>query len=294
MAVTNAVSRPGLTRRMVRALAACLLAAWALPVQALTVQVLGAGGSAGEAYVAALAAALAPEHAVNVEGPADVVVALHEGVLAEARAMQRPLLVLLPDPPAAAPVAGEGALYWAPGWREQLRLARLIFPGLRRAGLLLDSEAELARFQALRPSLAGRDLLLQARLVDPDYPLRDIAELAAANDVLLAPVGSRLFSRDLIKPALLAAYRQNRVFIGGSPAAVRAGTLAALQATPGVLAEETALRIRQRLRDGRWPEPGRVTRFEVLTNPQVARALGLRLPAADVLTRSLRAEEAAP
>ncbi|MFN3586079.1 MAG: hypothetical protein ACK4UT_01130 [Moraxellaceae bacterium] len=276
-------------QRHTRWLLACLLLmAW--PALAMNVQVLGAAGAQGETFVKALAQTLGPEHGVNGDETPELVVALHEGVLAEARALQKPVLVLLPDAGVAL-LPGEGALYWAPDWRQQLQLARVIFPGLRRVGLLTDVPVEPAQVAALRASAAARDLRLQWRQIDAEAPLRDVAELAAANDVLLAGATSRLFARDLMRPVLLAAYRQNRVFIGGGPAAVRAGTLASLHAGPEQLAEEAASRIRARLRDGRWPVPSRLQRFEVLTNPQVARALGLRLPEADALTRAWRTEE---
>ncbi|MDP2227566.1 MAG: hypothetical protein Q8J78_08835 [Moraxellaceae bacterium] len=259
----------------------------------LTVQVLGASGSSGDAFIAGLARDLGNDWLVTTEAdvPADMVIALHDGVLPAARELRRPLLLLRPDPDAEPLRSGETAIYWAPSWTLQLQLARLLHPGLRRAGLLLDSSAQLPRARLLREHAEAAGFVLQWRVADASRPLRDVAELAAATDVLLAPAGSRLFGRDLLRPVLLAAYRQNRVFVGGSPAIVHAGSLASLHASPATLASETAERLRDFARDGRWLPPARVRRFEVILNAQVARALGRKLPDADELTRILMAGE---
>ncbi len=130
------------------------------------------------------------------------------------------------------------------------------------------------------------------RQVEAGLLVRQVAELAALTDVLLAPVNSDLFNHDNLKAVLLAAYRQNRVFIGPSPAYVRAGALASLYATPETLAADVAEAIREHQRHGHWPPPALVSHFDVITNPQVARALGLSLPDAASLTRLLQSEEA--
>lgn len=263
---------------------------------AVLVQVLGASGPSGEAFIAALAQELGPSHEVSRDKSADtgLVVALHAGELPAARKLGQPLLLVLPEPEDVTLEAEEVALYWAPSWMDQLRLARRIFPSLRRAGLLLDEASDIPRARALREQARQLRIDVQFQVADQPLLIRQVAELAASNDILMAPAGSRLFTRDTLKPILLAAYRQNRVFIGPTPAVVRAGALASLHVTPEILATEVAERIRYRLRNGNWGAASRVSRFDVITNPQVARALGLRLPEADALTRWLKAEDGVP
>ncbi|MES2918414.1 MAG: hypothetical protein V4729_07335 [Pseudomonadota bacterium] len=274
------------TRRLLNGGVGLLLLCWGAMAQALTVQLLGAG-QGSEAFVAALRAELGDGHQLVTGATAgDVVVVLHEGVLAEARASQKPRLFLLP----AAGLElqpGESAVYWAPSLTDQLRLAQEIMPGLRRIGLLVARE-DVARAQALRHAAAARRIDVQVREAEPALLARQVGEVAPTADLLLAPVDPRLFSRDNLKPVLLAAYRQNRVFIGPTPAWVRAGSLASLHATPQTLAADVAAAVRAWQQGGRWPVAAQASRFEVITNPQVARSMGLRLPEAELLTRSLQ------
>jgi hypothetical protein len=259
--------------------------------KALTVQLLGVSPGS-EAFVTALREELGESHRVVAgPAPADLVVVLHEGVLAEARALSRPRLILLAGPGIDLQ-ASETALYWAPSLTDQLRLAREIMPGLRRVGLLV-SPADLTRAQALRAATGNRlDLLV--READPTLLARQVGEVAPTADLLLAPVDPHLYSRENLKPVLLAAYRQNRVFIGPTPAWVRAGSLASLYATPQTLAADVADAVRAWQQAGRWPAPAHASRFDVITNPQVARSLGLRLPDAEALTRSLQSGKGVP
>lgn len=259
---------------------------------ALTVQLLGAG-QGSEAFVSALRDQLgAADTVLTTPGPADVVVALHDGVLAEARAQPKPRLLLLP----AAGLdlqPGESAVYWAPSLTDQLRLAHAIMPGLRRIGLFVAAP-DMARAEALRSTATGHRIEVLVREADPALLARQVGELAPSADMLLAPVDPRLFNRDNLKPVLLAAYRQSRVFIGPTPAWVRAGSLASLYATPQTLAADVADAVRAWQQAGRWPAPAQASRFDVITNPQVARSLGLRLPAAEALTRDLQSGKAVP
>ncbi len=260
---------------------------------AATIRVVGSAGEAGETFLRALAKSLGPSHEVVTDGPqkpSDIIIALHEGALEEARRSGVPLLAVLPESGRVELGKNESALYWAPSWTDQLRLAKQIFPSSRRVGLLLDNPRQQARVSALREQAKAMNLELLVKEANSDFLVRGVAELAGACDVIIAPADSRLFTRNTIKPMLLAAYRQNRVFIGPSPAVVRAGALASFYVTPEVLAVEVADRVRRRNASGSWGEISRINRFEVATNPQVARALGLQLPDAEQLTRLLRAE----
>ena len=266
-------------------------------LRAATVHVAGGSGAGQESFLAALAAELGEAHVVlpaGSPGQPDITIALHESVLPSAREAGGAVLVVLPEPGRSAVKAGEGVVYWAPSWTDQLRLAKQIFPTVRRAGLLLEAPADQDRVRALREKARRLGLELVVREAVPDTLVREVADLAGSSDVIIAPADSRLFTRHTLKPILLAAYRQNRVFIGPGPAVVKAGALAALHVPPEVLAREVAERIQRFLRDGRWGATSRISRFDVTTNPQVARALGLRLADPEQLTREWRREEGIP
>lgn len=293
----NWTGKQGEVKDCVRAVVAFFALLLAVVSSAATVHVAGATGESGEIFLRSLAKELGASHEVAALGSPqvpDVVVALHEGALAEARRSRAPLLVVLPDAGRVELGKEESALYWAPSWTDQLRLAQSIFPSLRRVGLLLDDSRQLPRARALREQAQALNLELVVKEASPEFLVRSVAELAGACEVMIAPADSRLFTRSTIKPVLLAAYRQNRVFIGPTPTVVRAGALASLHVTPEALAEEVADRIRQREKLGHWGAASRVSRFDVATNPQVARSLGVRLPDQEQLTRHWRTREGTP
>lgn len=281
-------STPRSSRRLLAGLAVLLLAC-ATPAAALTVRLLGTS-PASTAFEQALRGELGAGHQVVTDAAeADVVLVLHEGALEEGRRIARPRLLLLPV--AGLPLqAEETALYWAPPLVEQVRLAARLMPGLRRVGVLAGAQ-DLPRVEALRPALASHRIELLARAGDPQLLPRQVSDLAASVDILVAPVDARLYHRDNLKPVLLAAYRQNRALIGPNPAWVRAGALASLHATPETLAADVAAAIRALDSSGRWPPPAPASRFDVITNPQVGRALGVRMPDAASLTRALQSEK---
>lgn len=263
-------------------------------LRAATIHVAGGSGVGQESFMAALAGALGDAHVVmpaGSPGQPDVTIALHESVLPVAREAGGAVLAVLPEPERAVVRVGEGVVYWAPSWTDQLRLTKQIFPAVRRVGLLLEKPANPERVRALREKARRMGLELVVREAQPDTLVREVADLAGSSDVIIAPADSRLFTRHTLKPILLAAYRQNRVFIGPSPAVVKAGALAALHVPPEVLAREVAERIQRFLKEGRWGVTSRMTKFDVTTNPQVARALGLRLADPEQLTREWRSEE---
>lgn len=266
-------------------------------LRAATIHVAGGSGAGHESFMAALVAAMGEAHTVlpaGSPGRPDITIALHASVLPAAREAGGAVLAVMPEPERSVLQGGEGVVYWAPSWTEQLRLAKQIFPSLRRAGLLLETPADRDRVRALRDNALQLGLELVVRETTPEKLVRDVAELAGSSDVIIAPADSRLFTRHTVKPVLLAAYRQNRVFIGPSPAVVKAGALAALHVPPEALAREVAERIQRYLKEERWGVASRMSRFQVTTNPQVARALGLRLDDAEQLSRDWRREEGTP
>lgn len=264
---------------------------------ASTVQVIGVSGSGESTFLSALTQELGASYTVvtaESSAASDIIVVLHEGALQESRRRKLPTLVVLPEPGHVALEKDESALYWAPSWTDQLHLAKMLFPSLRRVGLLLDDPSYLSRARALREQAKAMGVELLVKDSRPEVLVRSVAELAGASDVLMAPADSSAFTRNTIKPVLLAAYRQGRVFIGPTPAVVRAGALAALHVTPEILAENVAERIRRREQDGRWGEASRVSRFNVTTNPQVARSLGIKLLDQEPLSRQWRMREGTP
>ena len=105
------------------------------------------------------------------------------------------------------------------------------------------------------------------------------------SSALLALPDSTLYRRNNIKAILITAFRQQRPIVGYSPAFVTAGALAALHTTPHQAARQTADLI---IANGtNLPPPSGPTQFAVAINPNVAQALGLKVPDEAAIRRAL-------
>lgn len=205
---------------------------------------------------------------------------------------KRPPVLLLAASPSGTPLQKQdGALYWAPSLAAQLALIRYLMPATNRIGMLVSTPEDTSWVRVFQQYAAQQSI--DVRFLQADRPrlARQVAELASTTDVLLAQPDPDIYNRDSIRLALLAAYRQNKVFIGPSPAFVQAGALATLYAPTPAIAEAVAQQIQHFHRHGKLPPGARIRKLSVSLNAQVAKSLGLNVPAASELERLLRFEE---
>lgn len=229
---------------------------------------------------------------VDAEDKSDVVVVLGADSLPPSGERRRPMLVLEPSPSALELQKQDSAVYWAPSLAAQLALTRFLLPATNRVGMLSGNKPEDESWLRVFRQYAAQQSI-DVRIVPADTArlARQVAELAVGCDVLMAQPDARIYNRDTIRLILLSAYRQNRVLIGPSPAFVRAGALASLYASSARIAEGVAFSLRQYVRNGHFPPPYRLKQFSVSLNVQVAKSLGLTVPAANELERMIRFEE---
>ncbi len=167
-----------------------------------------------------------------------------------------------------------------------------VLPGWRQLGLIAGPQtSELAA--ELEADALSRGYNVLKMEIDSDreiYPaMRRILERPA---VLLALPDRLVFNNSTIQNILLTTYRQRSPVIGFSPAYVRAGAVAALYSTPTQIGDQAAATIRDFLRGTPLPEPQYPQEFEIAVNDTVARSLGIRLEAAEVIAERIRAREA--
>lgn len=202
-----------------------------------------------------------------------------------------PTLFVLPQPSSIELQKQDGALYWTPSLAAQLALIRAILPATNRIGMLVSNNDDMSWLRVFKQYAAEQSIEVRFQTVDKARIARQVSELAATTDVLLAQPDTDIYNRETIRFILLAAYRQNKVLIGPSPAFVNAGALATLYAPSSLVAEEVAQKIRYFLKNNKLPPASRIKSLNVSLNPQVAKSLGLSVPTTTELERLLHLEE---
>lgn len=249
---------------------------------------------------------LAAEHAALEPWRPDPEVALvvalgTRAAQAVLRAPSRPpvLAALLPRDAWEQALAGAtpgaaSALWLDQPFDRQLRLLRLAVPNARKVGAVLGP-ATVAQRPELERTAAAMGLELRVRVVSSgDDPARTLGALMDEVDAVLALPEPAVWNRVTVQPLLLATFRAGKPVLAFSPTYVRAGAVAAVHSTPSQVAQEVADRIARIELGARAPTlpPSRYARrFEVATNPEVARALGLTPGDAAALAARLRALE---
>jgi hypothetical protein len=169
------------------------------------------------------------------------------------------------------------------------RLLRLALPEHRRVGVLFGPDSLAAR-PVLSRALAGRGLtLVEQTILNGDkgvYPaLRTLFE---ESELLLAMPDKLVYSPQNMPNILLAAYRQRIPLVSYSAAHVRAGALLALHTAPADTGTQIAQAVHQWLSSRKLPAPALADACSVAINEQVARSLGLSLPAPAALALALK------
>lgn len=178
---------------------------------------------------------------------------------------------------------------------RQIDLIRLALPGFSRLALLEGRESgelvgQLAEAARERRLTVAREVVSQDSAL---YPA--LQRVTAEPAVLLATPDGGVFNSYSIQNVLLTAYRQRSPVVGFSAAYVRAGAILGLYSTPAQVGRQTAELARAALAGAPLPAPQSPRYFEVGSNPQVARSLGIALEDPEVLrARLMKLEGLAP
>lgn len=195
----------------------------------------------------------------------------YERIVSEYRRPSRITAIYLDQPPA-----------------RQAAFFRQLFPDQKRFGLLSSPETR-SQLGPYRQAFSNAGLVLDVEDADTDKAL--LPALNAVLDrsaALFALPDNTIYRRNNIKAILITAFRHQRPIIGYSAAFVTAGALAALHTTPQQLARQTADLI---ISNGtNLPPPSGPHLFAVAINPNVAQALGLKIPDEAAIRRALLAD----
>lgn len=165
------------------------------------------------------------------------------------------------------------SLLWSdPPADRQLRLIRILLPQARRVGVLYDSHSEFL-LKELRQVAHPLGLEIVAGRWDNTGDSRPLQTLLKNSDVLLGLDDDDLYNPATVKNLLLSSYARQLVLVGPNAGFVKAGSLASTYSD-----QSDWLAILDSLLDrppANWPRALYPQRFKVLSNPQVARSLGI-------------------
>jgi putative tryptophan/tyrosine transport system substrate-binding protein len=210
-----------------------------------------------------------------------------------------PLLVILVPREwylkSAQPVlSGSGAkpvsvIYVDQPFDRQARLIRLAFPEARRVGLVIGEKRE-ALVSKLQAELRRQGLSLEHEKISTDRELiGSLERVLPSSDLLLALPDPVAFNRNTAQSIFLTAYRYRDPVLGYSSSLTRAGALLSLYSTPAQVGRQATEWIRKAGQGEMQglPPPSHPDYFSVSINNQVARSLGIKLPAEAELVREL-------
>lgn len=165
------------------------------------------------------------------------------------------------------------SLLWSdPPPDRQLRLARLLLPQAKRVGVLYDNHSEFL-LSELRQAAGPLGLEIVTERWDNTNDSRPLQTLLRNSDVLLGLDDPDLYNPKTAKNLLLSSYSRQTALIGPNAGFVRAGSLISSYSD-----QSNWLAMLDELLDlppATWPRTHYANRFKVLSNPQVARSLGI-------------------
>ncbi|MEH6471639.1 MAG: hypothetical protein V7752_10325 [Halopseudomonas sp.] len=181
------------------------------------------------------------------------------------------------------------AIYLEQPVDRQLQLARLIDPSIESMGVVLgpNSHDQQPAINAAMAELGWQSRL--ARFEFNENPIQILEPLSDNSDAILVVPDKAEFNRSIAKWLLLLSYRRNIPLIGFSSRYVDAGATAAVFSTPASIAKDTAAWLeRWFVQQGQpLPVPSYPHYFEIRTNPEAARSIGLTLPGMDELEAAM-------
>lgn len=199
------------------------------------------------------------------------------------------LLLLGPNGHGGHGVGGLCVLWSDPPAARQLRLARLILPGIQRIGVLYGKDSEFLLDELRREARSQGLELFVASSSGNDDP-RPLQFLLGNSDLLLGIDDKQLYNSQSIKSLLLGSYAKNRALLGPTAAFVKAGSLASSYSDQEDWLDTLDELLGQAPRH--WPLSLYPGHFKVLGNRQVARSLGIDLASdADLGRRLAEGEE---
>ena len=186
------------------------------------------------------------------------------------------------------------ALYIDQPWNRQVELLRIAVPERRRVGVLY-SESSRLDLRTLQGLLNTQGYSLFAKILrSPDTLFTDMEEVLDHCDILLAIPDNLIYGPNTIRNILLSSYRHGIPLVGFSQPYVKAGALYSLFATPEQLASQAATITSGFAKSRALPDPQYSRQYSIDINQDVARAMNIRIRAAESLKMQLEEMQVKP
>ncbi|MCU7645268.1 ABC transporter substrate-binding protein [Pseudomonas piscis] len=183
-------------------------------------------------------------------------------------------------------------LLWSdPPGARQLRLIREVLPQVHRVGVLYSQDSRFL-LEELRQAARAQGLEIVAEAWDDIGDSRPLQEVLRNSEVLLGLDDPSLYNPKTVKNLLLSSYARQQALIGPNAGFVRAGSLASTYSD-----QQDWLQTLDQLLDrppAQWPRSQYPAAFKVLSNPQVARSLGIEEIDPEAVARQLSEGEKRP
>ena len=182
------------------------------------------------------------------------------------------------------------AIYFDQPIKRQIALVEAALPDARNIGLLYSNNSvEITNY---RKAISESGLALREQKLDSTESLfRELEAVLEKSSVLLTIPDATVYNALTIRNVLLTTYRYKIPVIGLSPAYVRAGSLCAVFSSPAQIAVQAAHLTMRYLVYGILPGAQYPSVFNVTSNLQVARSLGIQLKEDSVILREIKETE---
>ena len=190
-----------------------------------------------------------------------------------------------------APTRPISALFVDQPWSRHFELLFAALPETRRIGLIYTPSSGLD-IDELRKLAARHDAEVIARPVTSPERLYNALEDTLSNtEVLLAVPDSDIYSSNNIRNILMTSYRHDIPLIGLSKSYVNAGALCAVFSSPDDLALQAGTMTQFFSHNKKLPPAQFPISYDVATNNEVARTLGIKLKSPEQLLMQLHRAE---
>ncbi len=168
------------------------------------------------------------------------------------------------------------AIYFDQPIKRQIALVAAALPDARNIGLLYSGHSvDIANY---RKAISENGLVVtEQKLESAESLFRELETVLDKSSVLLTIPDVTIYNSFTIRNILLTTYRYKIPVVGLSPAYVRAGALFAVSSSPEQIAVQAANMSLRFLASGILPLSQYPSDFNVTSNLQVARSLGIRL-----------------
>ena len=183
------------------------------------------------------------------------------------------------------------ALYVDQPWSRHFELLFAALPQTQRIGVLNSSESGIEPDELSKLAARHEAKLIVNLAPNSESLFHALEDTLSHSDVLLAIPDSQIYNSNNIRNILMTSYRHQVPLIGFSKGYVNAGALCAVYSSPEALARQAGAMTLAYTQGKHLPPAQFPIEYEVATNIEVARTLGIKLKTVEQLHQQLQRAE---